>query len=132
MGIYSGVEDINGLFDTVGKQFLRGHQVTDADGIARFETIYPGWYRGRTVHIHFKIRTDPSAESGHEFTSQLYFDDSLTDRVLAGQPYAKNEGERPRNPDDGIFRSGGDQLLLDVVEERDGYAAMFDIGLQID
>jgi protocatechuate 3,4-dioxygenase beta subunit len=115
MGIYSGVEDINGLFDTVGKQFLRGHQVTDADGIARFETIYPGWYRGRTVHIHFKIRTDPSAESGHEFTSQLYFDDSLTDRVLAG-----------------IFRSGGDQLLLDVVEERDGYAAMFDIGLQID
>lgn len=132
MGIYSGVEDINGLFDTVGKQFLRGHQVTDAEGIARFETIYPGWYRGRTVHIHFKIRTNPSAESGHDFTSQLYFDDSLTDRVLTGQPYAKNEGTRPRNPDDAIFRSGGDQLLLDVVEEADGYAAMFDIGLQID
>jgi protocatechuate 3,4-dioxygenase beta subunit len=132
MGVYSGVKDINGFFDTVGKQFLRGHQVTGADGIARFETIYPGWYQGRTVHIHFKIRTDPSAESGHEFTSQLYFDDSLTDHVLAGQPYAKNEGERPRNPDDGIFRSGGDQLLLDVVEDGDGYAATFDIGLQID
>lgn len=132
MGIYSGVKDINGFFDTVGKHFLRGHQVTDADGIARFETIYPGWYQGRTVHIHFKVRTDPSAEAGHEFTSQLYFDDSLTDRVLAGQPYAKNEGERARNPDDGIFKSGGDQLLLNVVEDRDGYTAMFDLGLQID
>lgn len=132
MGVYSGVKDINGFFDTTGKQFLRGHQVTDSDGIARFETIYPGWYQGRTVHIHFKIRTDPSADSGHEFTSQLYFDDSLTDRVLAGGPYAKNEGERPRNTDDAIFRSGGDQLLLDVVEDRDGYAATFDVGLQID
>ena len=132
MGIYSGVEDINGFFDTTGKQFLRGHQVSDADGLARFETIYPGWYQGRTVHIHFKIRTDPSAESGHEFTSQLYFDDSLTDRVLEGKSYSKNEGERPRNPDDDTFRSGGDQLLLDVVENGDGYAATFDIGLQID
>jgi protocatechuate 3,4-dioxygenase beta subunit len=132
MGIYSGVEDINGMFNTVGKQFLRGHQITDAAGIARFQTIYPGWYPGRTVHIHFKIRTNPSAETGHEFTSQLYFEDSLTDRLLARQPYAKTEGERPRNQDDRIYRSGGDQLLLDVREDGEGYAATFDIGLQID
>ena len=132
MGIYSGVEDINGLFDTVGKRFLRGHQITGADGMARFQTIYPGWYRGRTVHIHFKIRTNPSGETGHEFTSQLYFDDSLTDEVLARQPYAKNEGERPRNQDDRIYRSGGDQLLLDVHQDGEGYVATFEIGLQID
>jgi protocatechuate 3,4-dioxygenase beta subunit len=55
-GVYSGVEDIADRFDTTGKRFLRGHQVTDRQGLARFTTIYPGWYRGRTVHIHFKIR----------------------------------------------------------------------------
>ncbi len=132
MGVYSGVEDINGFFDTTGKQFLRGHQVTDEHGVARFQTIYPGWYQGRCVHIHFKIRTDPSAEQGYDFTSQVYFDDEVTDGVLAAHPYAAKEGERPRNPDDGIFRGGGDQLLLDVKEQDGRYSAVFDIGLQID
>jgi len=132
LGVYSGVEDIGGLFDTRGKKFLRGYQVTDADGMARFTTIYPGWYQGRTVHIHFKVRTDPAAERGHEFTSQVYFDDSLTDRVLETQPYAAHEGGgRMRNEQDQIFRSGGDQLLLDVTADDDGYIATFDIGLQI-
>lgn len=132
LGVYSDVRDINGLFDTRGKKFLRGHQVTDADGIARFTTIYPGWYQGRTVHIHFKIRTDPGADRGREFTSQLYFDDALTDRVMAREPYASKGDERAvRNRGDGLFRNGGDQLLLDVAEEGDGYAATFDIGLQL-
>ena len=55
-GIYSDVSD--GSFDTRGKQFLRGYQVTDKDGAARFITIFPGWYQGRTAHLHFKIRTE--------------------------------------------------------------------------
>lgn len=131
-GIYSGVEDIGGRFDTTGKQFLRGHQLTDRDGIARFTTIYPGWYRGRTVHIHFKIRTNPSLDAGHEFTSQLYFDDALTDRVFETEPYAADGGRRTRNEEDGLFRGGGNQLLLDVSRDGDGYAALFDVGLQID
>ena len=83
-GIYSGVRDPQ--FDTMGQQFLRGYQLTDASGTARFTTIYPGWYRGRTVHTHFKVRTEPSAARGYEFTSQLYFDDTLTDRVHALEP----------------------------------------------
>jgi len=130
-GIYSGVKDINDRFDTTGKRFLRGHQVTDTQGIASFETIYPGWYRGRTVHIHFKIRTNPGEPEGHEFTSQLYFDDAFTDRVFEAQPYAAQEGKRTRNPEDAIYRGSGSQLLLDVTEDGDGYRAMFDIGLQI-
>ena len=73
-------------FNSVGKKFLRGHQMTDAAGVARFTTIYPGWYPGRTVHIHFKIRTEPAAARGYEFASQLYFDDALTDRVHARDP----------------------------------------------
>lgn len=71
-GVYSGVRDFAGRFDTRGQHFLRGYQLTDAEGIARFVTIYPGWYPGRAVHLHFKIRTDPDAERGEVFTSQLY------------------------------------------------------------
>ncbi len=130
-GVYSGVKDIADRFDTTGKRFLRGHQVTDGQGLARFTTIYPGWYRGRTVHIHFKIRTNPGGPEGHEFTSQLYFDDALTDRVFETAPYAAQAGRRTRNPEDGIYRNGGSQLLLDVVEDGEGYRATFDIGLQI-
>ena len=131
VGIYSGVRDFQGSFDTTGKQFLRGHQLTDSDGMAHFTTIYPGWYPGRCVHVHFKIRTEPDGNAGHEFTSQLYFDDALTDRVLGEHPYSTHEGERRRNEDDGIFRNGGHQLLLDLEESADGYEALFDIGLQI-
>ena len=131
LGVYSGVEDLEGRFDTVGQKFLRGFQRTDADGIARFTTIYPGWYEGRTVHIHFTIRTDPSSD-GREFTSQLYFDDSLTDRVMDAKPYASRGRDRAvRNLQDDIYLAGGDQLLLEVEEDDDGYAARFDIGLQI-
>jgi protocatechuate 3,4-dioxygenase beta subunit len=52
------------------------YQHTDANGKATITTIYPGWYQGRAVHIHFKIRTDAAAASGLEFTSQLFFDDA--------------------------------------------------------
>lgn len=131
MGVYSGVKDINGYFDTVGKQFLRGYQVTDAAGTTQFQTIYPGWYQGRTVHIHFKVRTDAGA-GAREFTSQLYFDDAVTDRIYTVDPYVGHEGRRPRNSDDAIFRSGGDQLLVDVAENGNDLSAVFDIGLQID
>lgn len=130
-GVYSGFEDIGGNFDTRGKQFLRGHQVTDAAGTATFRTIYPGWYPGRCVHIHFKLRTHPAGESGHEFTSQLYFDDELTDHVLAGDAYTSDEGERTGNAQDGLYRNGGGQLMLEVVKAGDGYAATFDVGLQL-
>src|SRR5688572_20594276 len=128
-GVYSGVRDPS--FDTTGQQFLRGYQVTDATGTARFTTIYPGWYRGRTVHTHFKVRTDPSAARGYEFTSQLYFDDALTDRVHAREPYASTGRRTVRNEGDGIFRRNGDQLMLAVAEDAQGYAATFHLGLEI-
>src|SRR5687767_9142353 len=59
MGAYSDARDQS--FNTTGQKFLRGYQVTDADGRVRFTTIYPGWYPGRAVHIHFKVRTTPGA-----------------------------------------------------------------------
>jgi protocatechuate 3,4-dioxygenase beta subunit len=129
LGIYSGVKDINGMFDTTGQQFLRGHQVTDAKGLVEFATIYPGWYEGRTSHIHFKIRTDPGAAKGLEFTSQIYFEDAVSDRVYAQEPYRANTQRRVKNGGDAIFRQGGAQLLLPLVAEGKGLRGRFEIGL---
>ncbi|MGH7537311.1 MAG: intradiol ring-cleavage dioxygenase [Gemmatimonadales bacterium] len=128
-GVYSGVTDPG--FNTVGQKFLRGYQLTDDAGTAKFVTVYPGWYPGRTVHIHFKIRTAPQAERGYEFTSQLYFDDALTDVVHARAPYDGKGQRTVRNEGDRIFRNGGRQLLLDPKASGDAYAATFGIGLQM-
>jgi protocatechuate 3,4-dioxygenase beta subunit len=127
-GVYSDVQDRS--FSTVGKKFLRGYQVTNANGTAEFVTIYPGWYPGRTVHIHFKIRTNSADRQGAEFTSQLYFDDAITDRVHAQAPYAA-KGQRTQNNDrDGIFGEGGDRLLLQLTKVVAGYEGRFNIGLE--
>ena len=129
LGVYSDARDPG--FDTQGQKFLRGYQVTDENGTARFTTIYPGWYQGRTVHIHFKIRTDPDSEQGHEFTSHLYFEDSITDQVHAQPPYASKGQRTLKNNGDGIFRDSGDELMLPLTEDGQGvYAGTFDIGLQ--
>lgn len=129
LGVYSDVQDPG--FNTTGQKFLRGYQITDAHGSARFVTVYPGWYPGRTVHIHFKIRTAPVAQRNFEFTSQLYFDDLLTDRVHTAPPYASKGPRTSRNQHDWIFRRGGDQLMLAPTTSADGYAASFAIGLQL-
>lgn len=126
-GVYSGAQDRT--FNTVGQTFLRGYQTTDARGTARFVTIYPGWYPGRAVHVHFKVRTTPAAERGYEFTSQLYFDEALTDRVFARAPYSERTGQRQRNEADRIFQDGGKQLLLPVAETSDGYEGTFNLAL---
>jgi protocatechuate 3,4-dioxygenase beta subunit len=130
LGVYSDVSDPS--FNTVGQRFLRGYQVTDVNGAASFTTIYPGWYQGRTVHMHFKVRTDPESATGFEFTSQLYFDDALTDVVHAQQPYAAKGPRTLRNDADGIYRNGGDQLRLTPGDDgAGGYAATFAITLEI-
>lgn len=127
-GMYSDVEDRQ--FNTVGQKFLRGHQVTNDRGEANFVTIYPGWYPGRTVHVHFKIRTQPVRQRSLEFTSQLYFDDAVTDLVHGEAPYAQNGQRRARNQNDRIFRRGGDQLKLAVTKTNQGYAASFAVAMQ--
>jgi protocatechuate 3,4-dioxygenase beta subunit len=129
LGIYSGVKDISGKFDTTGSQFLRGHQRTGADGQATFRTIFPGWYQGRAVHIHFKLRTNAEGTRGHEFTSQLYFDDKVNDQVAAKSPYRTNRQTRNPNRFDRIFQEGGSELMLDVTRTGDGYRGGFDVGL---
>jgi protocatechuate 3,4-dioxygenase beta subunit len=126
LGVYSDVSEMG--FNTTGQKFLRGFQKTDEDGRASFTTIYPGWYPGRATHIHFKIRTD----DGYEFTSQWFFDDTLSDQVQAQGPYAsKGVSGRLRNTGDNIFQDSDGLLTLDVNGGSGGYASTFDIGLQM-
>ena len=125
VGVYS---DSDG--NTAGKKFLRGHQVTDANGSVRFTTIYPGWYPGRAVHIHFKVRVLTGPALGNEFTSQLYFDEAVTDRVLARAPYSVR-GQRTRNSGDALFRRGGSRLMLALAESGGGYAGEFHVGIKL-
>jgi protocatechuate 3,4-dioxygenase beta subunit len=131
LGFYSDVRDINAGFDTRGKKFLRGYQTTDANGIAEFLTIYPGWYPGRAVHIHFKIRGESSSRRGLEFTSQLYFDESITDQVHKQAPYNSKGRRSTTNDADFPFRRGGRQLVPSLTKHEQGYAAKFEIGLQM-
>lgn len=128
-GLYSGVRDPHG--DTRGRSYLRGYQIADGEGRARFTTIYPGWYPGRAVHLHFSIRL--GADGRREaFTSQLYFDDALSDAVFRDAPYDTRGGERVRNDADFIYRRGGSRLMLPVQRSAERWRASFDIGLQTD
>jgi protocatechuate 3,4-dioxygenase beta subunit len=129
-GAYSDVNDPG--FNTAGKKFLRGFQRTDNDGVARFTTVYPGWYRGRTVHIHFKIRTTAPSNAAYEFTSQVFFDDAFSDRLFAEQPAYKRPGKRDTlNGDDFIFRESRGQLLLPVTTTTKGLTAALDVALDL-
>ena len=128
-GMYSDVGDSR--FNTKGQKFLRGYQVSDASGTVTFQTIYPGWYAGRAVHIHFKVRTNPAGSRGLEFTSQLYFDEAITDAVHAKAPYNTKGRRQTLNAADGVYRDGGRQLTLPLVEQGGGYGATFDIGVRI-
>jgi protocatechuate 3,4-dioxygenase beta subunit len=127
-GAYSDARDPG--FDTVGKRFLRGYQATDAGGAVRFITIYPGWYQGRAVHIHFKVRSAAGTGRGHEFSSQLYFDEAVTDRVHARAPYSALGKRTQRNNEDGLFRRGGNRLMLALTETGGGYTGEFSVGLK--
>ena len=119
LGVYSDVAGAG-----AGKKFLRGFQTTDARGRATFTTVYPGWYQGRTVHLHFKIRS-----GSQEFSSQLFFDDTLSDTVFAQAPYSQRPARPTRNANDGIFGQSGGQLTLQCTPSASGYSATFDIGL---
>ncbi|BDP41468.1 hypothetical protein DAETH_14370 [Deinococcus aetherius] len=126
LGVYSGVQGGGG-------DFLRGSQVTDARGRATFTTVYPGWYPGRAVHIHFKLRPlNAGGQATGEFTSQLFFPEEVTDRVHARAPYSRKGRRNVLNAEDGIYRNGGNQLLLSLTgSPEQGYKATFDVGLNI-
>jgi protocatechuate 3,4-dioxygenase beta subunit len=125
-GSYSAVEDPG--FETSDQDWLRGFQLTDASGVARFQSIYPGWYSGRTVHVHFKIRTTGADSNDYEFTSQLFFDESVTAEVYSQAPYADKGTQDTSNATDSIYQ---DETLLTPTQNETGYTATLDIALDL-
>jgi protocatechuate 3,4-dioxygenase beta subunit len=124
LGVYSDVGSAQ------GHDFLRGYQHTDANGRAAITTVYPGWYQGRAVHIHFKIRTDATASRGFEFTSQLFFEDALNAEVFSQGAYAPKGAPDRTNASDGIYEQSQGMTLLKPVKDGAGYRATFEIALQ--
>lgn len=130
-GVYYGVNDRMLGRDLTQFKFLRGFQRTDDKGTVRFTTIIPGWYSGRTTHIHFKIRTKGENGADYEFTSQLYFDDAFTQRIYTQGPYIRTSPQNTNNSNDFIFADGGSQLMLKPEPTGNGFQAGFDITLDL-
>ena len=118
-GAYSGVQGDSGMF-------LRGVQRTDAKGLAIFRTIYPGWYPGRTVHIHAMVHIGGNVVH----TGQLYFPDAVTDAVFRRNPYRRRPNRDPRNAGDSIYRNGGRRSTLKLQRKGSAYLGSITMGVQ--
>lgn len=124
--------------NTRGQNWLRGYQVTDASGQVTFQTIIPGWYTGRTLHFHFKVRTyDSSGNQTHEFTSQLFTTDAFSTTIYQNSIY--NHGTRTVfNSNDNIFSARqsdgttvGSVLTLNPSQSGSGYSAAFTVAFAV-
>jgi len=121
LGVYSGFGA-----GSASRTFMRGVQRTDRNGLAVFRTVYPGWYQGRTVHIHVKVHVGGNVVH----TGQLFFSDTLTDAVYRRSPYARRPNRTTRNAQDGIFQSGGRQSVLTVRRSGSGYVGSIAMGVR--
>ena len=134
-GIYSAVKDMG----TTEKKFLRGYQVTDNNGTVEFTTIYPGWYEGRAIHIHDKVRTFNGSQTALEWTSQLYFNNSINQQIHEQIPYSNHGPPQTTNEEDMIFtgtstdgliqKNSGEQLMVNLTKEGPSYLGTFNIVL---
>jgi protocatechuate 3,4-dioxygenase beta subunit len=113
--------DASGVYSGFGagassRTFMRGIQPTNAHGLASFITVYPGWYTGRTVHIHVKVHVGGSVVH----TGQLFFSDAITDTVYKRVPYSSRPNRDTRNAQDSIFVNGGKHSLLGLKRNTSG------------
>ena len=122
--------DASGVYSGFGagashRTFLRGVQRTNASGVATFQTVYPGWYPGRAVHIHLKVHIGGSVV--HK--GQLFFPEAMTDVVYKRSPYSARPNRDVRNADDSIFRNGGNKGLVHLKKSGSGYLATIAMGV---
>ena len=123
--------DASGVYSGFGagrssRTFMRGVQRTNAQGVATFRTVYPGWYQGRTVHIHVKVHVRGNVVH----TGQLYFPDRMTDAAYRKAPYTKHPNRDVRNANDMVFRNGGKRSLLSVRRNAAGYVGSIRMGVR--
>ncbi|MFT3855439.1 MAG: intradiol ring-cleavage dioxygenase [Ilumatobacteraceae bacterium] len=118
-GIYSGYAGQPGGVSTVGQTYLRGAQVSDANGQVTFTTIYPGWYSGRAVHIHVKVHVGSAVHTG-----QLFFDDTITTAVYANNAPYNTRGTRDHlNSGDSIYKQATATALVSLTQTASNYSA---------
>jgi protocatechuate 3,4-dioxygenase beta subunit len=122
--------DAGGVYSAFGAgasdpTFLRGVQPTNVKGVATFQTIYPGWYMGRAVHIHVKVHLGGNVVH----TGQFFFPESLTDLVYKNAPYSSRPNRDVRNADDSIYRNGGSKGMLKLTRSGKGYIATVTMGV---
>jgi protocatechuate 3,4-dioxygenase beta subunit len=122
--------DASGVYSGFGagasnRTFMRGIQRTNAKGLALFRTVYPGWYPGRTVHVHVKVHLRGNVVH----TGQFYFPDRVTDAAYRKAPYASRPNRTTRNADDAIYRNGGRRSLVKVRKSGSGYVATITMGV---
>jgi uncharacterized protein (TIGR03437 family) len=142
IGIYSDESTYNpgggtGNVSTTGQKFLRGYQITDANGQVNFTTIYPGWYAGRTIHIHARIRTWTTTNYTTEladFVTQIFFDETTNNGVLAQAPYNTRTSKRDTtNATDSVYNGAQNKtaMLATLTQTSSGYAASmtFDVSM---
>jgi protocatechuate 3,4-dioxygenase beta subunit len=120
LGVYSGFGA-----GSRNRTFMRGVQRTDRNGLARFRTVYPGWYQGRTVHIHVKVHVAGNVVH----TGQLYFPDPVTDRVFRRTPYSRRPRRSTRNANDFVFAQGGRRSLLSLRKVGNAYVGSIMMGV---
>ncbi|MHB1139445.1 MAG: dioxygenase family protein, partial [Microthrixaceae bacterium] len=98
-GDYSAYSDGGTQDDAgTGTTFLRGSQRANDEGIVEFVTNYPGWYRGRAVHIHTKVHLDDTTV----LTSQIFFEDDLNEEIFTAAPYSAHGSPDTTNAQDSI------------------------------
>ena len=117
-----------------GRTFCRGYQVTDAAGRVSFTTIYPGWYPGRTIHIHVKARRfDATRRATGEYTTQVYFDERTNDAVMALPPYARRGRRTTTNARDGVYGNASNLIVSTAPrpENAPGLTGAVTLGLDI-
>ncbi len=130
-GVYSAVAGGGGggtASPTDTTRFLRGHQRSNAAGLVIFDTIYPGWYPGRTPHIHLKV----SVGGNEVHTGQLFFSDRVSDAVYRTAPYAARGSRGGTNASDGIFSQGGSASTLKLAKRATarGYSGAITLGVK--
>jgi protocatechuate 3,4-dioxygenase beta subunit len=127
-GVYSGIPELG----TTGRDFLRGFQITDEAGWVQFLTVFPGWYPGRTVHIHAKVRTfDPFGGVVTEISTQLFFDDALTDTVFETAAYAGRGPRDTRNATDPVLAGQAARVVPITGDPGSGLRGIIDLGVTV-
>jgi protocatechuate 3,4-dioxygenase beta subunit len=124
--------------------YLRGYQIANANGVVKFETIFPGWYTPRTCHIHLKVHTGGEKEDGTyeggkvNYTGQLFFDDAIAEEIFTLEPYSKHSGSYTTLDNDMVYDGGGASsglLTLEAVHKKDpskGYKGSLTLGVDPD